>query len=139
MLSLKKAAPQLVNVAMFVLFAVVLFSIVGVQIFGGSFRRNCVLGEYWAYFIFYDLVLTIPILEATTGVQTIQLQQQCGRWIDPGTLQEVGYITVDGVVTDSFKGFTCPFGQVCQVCAECFSSGISQITLSTIYLNRRRS
>lgn len=45
MTSLKKAAPQLVNVAAFVLFAIILFSIVGVQSFGGSFRRNCFVGE----------------------------------------------------------------------------------------------
>jgi hypothetical protein len=56
MLSLKRAAPQLVNVAMFVLFAVVLFSIVGVQCFGGSFRRSCVLGRCWIRFDFYCLV-----------------------------------------------------------------------------------
>lgn len=46
MTSLKKAAPQLVNVTFFVMFAIVLFSIVGVQSFKGSFRRNCVLGTY---------------------------------------------------------------------------------------------
>ena len=45
MLSLKRAAPQLVNVAMFLLFAVIVFSIIGVQSFGGSYRRNCVLGK----------------------------------------------------------------------------------------------
>jgi hypothetical protein len=45
MTSLKKAAPQLVNVAFFVLFAIILFSIVGVQSFKGSFRRNCVVGK----------------------------------------------------------------------------------------------
>lgn len=43
--SLKRAAPQLVNVAFFTFFAIVLFSIVGVQSFQGSFRRNCVVGR----------------------------------------------------------------------------------------------
>lgn len=121
MLSLKRAAPQLVNVAMFVLFAVVLFSIVGVQSFGGSFRRNCVLGTCWIPFGFCgsaNFVLTTSISEAADGIKTITLSQQCGRWIDPATLLEVGYKTAEGVVTDSFKGFTCPFGQVCQVCAR---------------------
>jgi hypothetical protein len=47
MTSLKRAAPQLVNVAFFVFFAIVLFSIVGVQSFKGSFRRNCVVGKYY--------------------------------------------------------------------------------------------
>lgn len=45
MRSLKIAGPLLVNVALFVLFAVLLFSIVGVQAFKGSMRRNCQLGK----------------------------------------------------------------------------------------------
>ncbi len=61
MQSLKRAAPLLVRVAMFVLFAMILFSyvfvlcqkfvllthfrIIGVQSFKGSFRRTCQSGK----------------------------------------------------------------------------------------------
>ena len=41
--SLKRAGPLLVNVSFFVLFAMILFSIIGVQSFQGSFRRSCYL------------------------------------------------------------------------------------------------
>lgn len=94
MTSLKKAAPQLVNVAFFVLFAVVLFSIIGVQSFKGSFRRSCVVVE--------------------NGQQTIILEQQCGGHIDPDSLATVGYTTRNNQPTTSPKGFICPLGQVCQ-------------------------
>ena len=55
------------------------------------------------------------LLEGGDGIQPVNLTQQCGRWIDPTTLKEVGYVTVAGVITDSFKGFICPFGQTCVV------------------------
>ena len=40
--SLKKAAPLLVQVAFFVGFFWVIFAIIGIQTFRGSFRRHCV-------------------------------------------------------------------------------------------------
>ncbi|KAG8828461.1 calcium channel protein, partial [Serendipita sp. 399] len=93
MTSLKRAAPQLVNVSFFVLFAVVLFSIVGVQSFKGSFRRSCRI--------------------VVDGQPTINLEQQCGGHIDPNTLQPVGHLGVQSDGTKP-KGYICPLGQVCQ-------------------------
>ncbi|KAG6853801.1 hypothetical protein C0991_001251 [Blastosporella zonata] len=66
--SLKTARPLLTRVAYFVLFAMVLFSIIGVQSFKGSFRRTCMLQ---------------PVL----GEQAIPIAQFCGGHIDPVTLR----------------------------------------------------
>lgn len=98
MRSLKIAAPLLANVAVFVMFAVVLFSIVGVQSFKGSLRRNCVLVQ-------------------SGGNGNITLSNQaCGGQIDPVNLNATGYYSEQGVVTGDPKGFICPLGQICQVC-----------------------
>lgn len=94
--SLKRAGPLLTRVALFVVFAIILFSIVGVQSFKGSFRRACVIAD-----------------SVSNVVDGIALSQNCGAWIDPATLQAVGYVGSDMVVTDEVKGFTCPLGQIC--------------------------
>ncbi|KAG9101606.1 calcium channel protein [Ceratobasidium sp. 370] len=94
--SLKRAGPLLARVALFVLFAIVLFSIVGVQSFKGSFRRTCVVAD--------------TIADVANG---IDLSQSCGGWVDPATLETVGYVDSSGNVTSEAKGFTCPLGQIC--------------------------
>ncbi|KAI0791303.1 Ion transport protein-domain-containing protein [Abortiporus biennis] len=94
MRSLKTARPLLASVAYFVLFAMILFSIIGIQSFKGSFRRNCVLSP-------------------TGGEAEISLSQSCGAYIDPTTLEVVGYINKDGEQA-SPKGFVCPLGQICK-------------------------
>ncbi|KAG8724518.1 calcium channel protein, partial [Ceratobasidium sp. 395] len=99
--SLKRAGPLLARVALFVLFAIILFSIVGVQSFKGSFRRTCVLD---------GLMPANTIAEIANG---IDLSQNCGGWIDPTTLKPVGYVVSGGNTTDTAKGFTCPLGQIC--------------------------
>ncbi|KAI6144232.1 Ion transport protein-domain-containing protein [Pisolithus tinctorius] len=86
--SLKVARPLLASVAYFVVFAVLLFSIIGVQSFKGSLRRNCYL---------------LP----TLGEAQTQLSTFCGSHINASTLQPSPYET--GV-----KGYTCPLGQICQ-------------------------
>ncbi|KAM5541612.1 hypothetical protein V8D89_004802 [Ganoderma adspersum] len=91
MRSLKTARPLLASVAYFVLFAMILFSIIGIQSFKGSFRRTCHL--------FVD------------GVD-FPLTQNCGGHIDPTSLQPVGYLNSDGQ-HGSVKGFICPLGQIC--------------------------
>ncbi|KXN82493.1 Calcium-channel protein cch1 [Leucoagaricus sp. SymC.cos] len=91
--SLKTARPLLTNVAYFVLFAMVLFSIIGVQSFKGSLRRSCVL-------------------VGINGEDNIQLDQFCGGHIDPETLNESGYQTPRGEV-GATKGYICPLGQIC--------------------------
>lgn len=97
MRSLKIAAPLLANVAVFVLFAVVLFSIVGVQSFKGSLRRNCVLVQ-------------------SGGNGNITLGQACGGQIDPVSLNTTSYYSGQGLrVGGEPKGYICPLGQICQV------------------------
>lgn len=70
--SLKIARPLLANVAYFVLFAIILFSVVGVQAFRGSLRRTCVL------------------VSTTDGIPDIELDQVCGGYIDPVSLNRTG-------------------------------------------------
>ncbi|KAI0667461.1 Ion transport protein-domain-containing protein [Trametes maxima] len=94
MRSLKTARPLLASVSYFVLFAMILFSIVGIQSFKGSFRRTCHL---------------LP----TLGEDEIALEQNCGGYIDATTLQPVGYINADGQ-NAAAKGFICPLGQICK-------------------------
>ncbi|EIW52938.1 uncharacterized protein TRAVEDRAFT_155754 [Trametes versicolor FP-101664 SS1] len=93
MRSLKTARPLLASVSYFVLFAMILFSIVGIQSFKGSFRRTCHL---------------LP----TLGEDDIALDQNCGGYINSTTLQTMGYINADGQ-NASPKGFICPLGQIC--------------------------
>ncbi|THH14934.1 hypothetical protein EW146_g5467 [Bondarzewia mesenterica] len=95
MRSLKIARPLLASVLYFVLFAMALFSIIGIQTFSGSFRRSCYLSP-------------------TLGVEDeIQLGQQCGGYIDPQSLNATGYIPLNGD-PDRPKGYICPLGQVCK-------------------------
>ncbi|KAJ7479857.1 Ion transport protein-domain-containing protein [Mycena latifolia] len=94
--SLKTARPLLASVAYFVLFAMVLFSIIGVQAFKGSLRRTCVLG-------------------ATLGEPPTDLGDQfCGGHIDPVSLNKTAYITLNGEVSNDIKGYICPLGQTCR-------------------------
>ncbi|KAF8840292.1 hypothetical protein BDN67DRAFT_996862 [Paxillus ammoniavirescens] len=95
MRSLKIARPLLANVTYFVVFAIVLFSVIGVQSFKGSLRRNCYL---------------LPVL----GESTTQLQQSCGGHVNATTLVPSPYLQLDGAPGDAVKGFVCPLGQVCQ-------------------------
>ncbi|KAI0331568.1 hypothetical protein GY45DRAFT_1248483 [Cubamyces sp. BRFM 1775] len=94
MRSLKTARPLLASVAYFVLFAMIIFSIIGIQSFKGSFRRTC-------------------HLPPTSGEDDIDLGQNCGGYIDPTTLQPIGYINSDGQ-NGAVKGFICPLGQICR-------------------------
>ncbi|RPD56855.1 hypothetical protein L226DRAFT_468999 [Lentinus tigrinus ALCF2SS1-7] len=98
MRSLKTARPLLASVAYFVLFAMILFSIIGIQSFKGSFRRTC-------------------HLSAILGEDEIPLDQNCGGYIDPTTLQPVGYLDPSGV-NAAVKGYICPLGQVCKENSE---------------------
>jgi hypothetical protein len=96
--SLKKAAPLLVNVAFLIGFFWLLFSIVGVQSFKSSLRRNCV----W--------------IDPATQERFPNDNQFCG-----GHLQNIegyhptGYIPAPGMPPgpDNGKGFLCPKGSIC--------------------------
>jgi hypothetical protein len=96
--SLKIAGPMLITVAFYVIFTVILFSIIGVQSFRGSFRRSC--------------VLTDP----NNSTNEIVLGQICGGHLNVSDLTETHYLLEDGSSSGrSPKGFICPLGQVCQV------------------------
>ena len=99
--SLKRAGPMLITVAFYVVFAVILFSIIGVQSFRGSFRRSC--------------VLTDP----NNSTNQVVLEQLCGGHINLTTLLNDNYLEEDGTRSDAPpKGYICPVGQVCHVQAE---------------------
>ncbi|KAF8146237.1 Ion transport protein-domain-containing protein [Mycena galopus ATCC 62051] len=94
--SLKTAQPLLASVAYFVVFAMVLFSVIGVQTFKGSLRRTCVLN-------------------AVGGESdTVLSDQFCGGFLDPVHLNKTGYISLEGVVSPDIKGYICPLGQTCR-------------------------
>ncbi|KAI9433175.1 Ion transport protein-domain-containing protein [Lactarius indigo] len=94
MRSLKTARPLLASVAYFVLFAMALFSIIGIQTFKGSLRRSC-------------------YLEPTLGEPETQLSQSCGGYIDPDNFTVMPYITQGGRNV-TIKGYICPVGQICK-------------------------
>ncbi|KAH9024879.1 Ion transport protein-domain-containing protein, partial [Lactarius pseudohatsudake] len=94
MRSLKTARPLLASVAYFVLFAMALFSIIGIQTFKGSLRRSC-------------------YLEPTLGEPETQLGRSCGGYIDPGNFTVMPYITQSGRNV-TIKGYICPVGQICK-------------------------
>ncbi|PFH47046.1 hypothetical protein AMATHDRAFT_77384 [Amanita thiersii Skay4041] len=94
--SLKTARPLLASVAYFVLFAMILFSIIGVQAFRGSLRRSC-----W--------------LTPIGGEEELELGSQfCGGHINSTTFQVSGYVRIDGSIAPTTKGFICPLGQLCK-------------------------
>ncbi|KAJ3843127.1 Ion transport protein-domain-containing protein [Lentinula raphanica] len=95
--SLKTARPLLANVALFVLFAMILFSVIGIQSFKGSLRRNCFL---------------LPI----NGEEQQQLSNQfCGGHINNTTLVADPYLLLNGSASEyTAKGYICPIGQICQ-------------------------
>ncbi|KAK7696443.1 hypothetical protein QCA50_001100 [Cerrena zonata] len=112
MQSLKTARPLLASVAYFVLFAMIIFSIIGIQSFKGSFRRTCHL---------------LPAF----GEDEISLDgQSCGAYIDATTLNVTGYVMQDGT-NAAPKGFVCPLGQICRENEENSNSDLA--SFDTIY------
>ncbi|KAJ3718090.1 Ion transport protein-domain-containing protein [Lentinula guzmanii] len=95
--SLKTARPLLANVALFVLFAMILFSVIGIQSFKGSLRRNC-------------------FLLSVNGEAQQQLSNQfCGGHINNTSLVADPYILLNGSASEyTAKGYICPLGQICQ-------------------------
>lgn len=88
----------MVNVAFFVVFAMALFSIVGVQSFKGSFERNCVWID-------------------PAGQSNNTLNQMCGGHVDPVNGDLAPFFRSDGSQSTVMgpKGFICPLGQLCIV------------------------
>ncbi|GAA5884714.1 hypothetical protein JCM6882_005364 [Rhodosporidiobolus microsporus] len=95
--SLKKASPMLADVGMFVAFAMVLFSIIGVQAFRGSYRRTCM----W--------IDPTGVFENVTDSA-----QHCGGYIDRLSGNETGYLLADFSPSgDDPKGYICGAPSVC--------------------------
>lgn len=93
MRSLKTARPLLASVAYFVFYAMILFSIIGIQAFKGSYLRSCNV---------------LP----TLGESLTDTGQNCGGYINSTTLQVMGYLKQDGTYGPA-KGYICSAGQIC--------------------------
>lgn len=99
--SLKRAAPLLVTVGFFFIFASALWSIIGIQSFQGSFRRQC--------------VYTDP----NNASNVIELGQTCGGYINASTFRNEPFLTIEGTrYSHGAKGYICPLGQICQVSSD---------------------
>lgn len=98
--SLKRVAPLLMRVASFMIFAMVLFAVIGIQSFKGSYLRTCVwIGDL-----------------NNEPSQNYTLNQLCGGSIDPNNQsQVVGHYQYHGTGPTSMdpKGYICPYGQLC--------------------------
>ncbi|CAO3642477.1 unnamed protein product [Cunninghamella blakesleeana] len=103
--SLKKAAPLLVNVTFFVLFFFIIFAIIGVQSFKGSFLRHCVPSGY------------------DEMTEKVELQQYCGGYYRDG--QKLPFIKLDGTPAGWPKGFICENGFECRETENPFGGTIS--------------
>lgn len=113
MRSLKKAAPLLVNVAFLIGFFWLLFAVVGVQCFKGSFRRNCV----W-----YD-PLSDPFTNPTARDNGYALDsasgnmQLCGGYINASTGAAMPWLKASLDLNDTgaptHKGYLCPKNSLC--------------------------
>jgi voltage-dependent calcium channel len=100
----------LVQVAFFVGFFWIIFAIIGIQSFRGSFRRHCVWEGSPAI-----VVITLDPL----GIQApfVQEFQFCGGYLDPNNFTAMPYITADGTMSiEAPKGFLCPVQSRCIVC-----------------------
>jgi len=111
--SLKQAGPLLANVLFFTVFAMLLFSVIGLQSFKGSYRRSCV------YFSDVPELSSglppgaIPGL-MPGGPNNVTLSQICGGFINATTNEARGHLTTDRKPESlSPKGYICPTGQVC--------------------------
>ncbi|SPO30169.1 related to CCH1 - Calcium channel (alpha subunit) [Ustilago trichophora] len=96
--SLKTSAFILLSVTFFTGFAMLLFGIIGIQSFEGSYLRNCV----W-----------VGDLNGQPG-NNKTLSQLCGGYFSTSG-QKLGHVLINGSPSGtSPKGFICPRGQVCQ-------------------------
>ncbi|GAA6051051.1 Calcium-channel protein CCH1 [Rhodotorula toruloides] len=93
--SLKKASPLLVNVGLFVAFALLLFSIIGVQAFRGSYLRHCI----W--------------IDPQGVFANVTADQPCGGYIDAAGVTRT-YFTLEGLPSgEPPKGFICGPPSIC--------------------------
>lgn len=119
--SLKKASPLLVNVGLFVAFAMLLFSIIGVQAFRGSYLRHCVwIGAYQSS-IRLTLSLTFSLADPQGLLANVTADQPCGGYVDADGVTRT-YQMLGGLPsTESPKGFICGPPSICAVRPTVFS------------------
>ncbi|CCH41454.1 Calcium-channel protein CCH1 [Wickerhamomyces ciferrii] len=95
--SIKNGAPQLFDMALFLLYFWVLFAIIGVQSFKSSLRRTCV----W----------TNPSDPSETYDNDDQF---CGGYLQPNTLKKMPFVNEQGAFgKGTAKGFLCPVNSKC--------------------------
>lgn len=101
LLSLKKAAPMLLNVAFLMGFFWLLFAIIGVQSFKSSFLRSCVWID--------------PEGKENYTIDNGDVSQFCGGYLDNSTGEKMPWVYPDHSQSGSVevKGFLCPRGSIC--------------------------
>lgn len=93
---LNDAASQSKSVILFLMLFWILLSIIGVETFESSFRRQCV----W----------TNPNNSSDTYLHELQF---CGSYFEPGTLEILPYLNQFGEPSKIAKGFACPVNSKC--------------------------
>ncbi|KAK9478046.1 Ion transport protein-domain-containing protein [Lipomyces japonicus] len=98
--SLKKAAPLLVNVGLFISVFWSIFALIGIQAFHSSFKRQCVwIGENGKFG------------DSDNYVYSMQF---CGGYLDANTLEKKSFIDQNGHnAAGGPKGFLCPVYSEC--------------------------
>lgn len=94
--ALKKASPELIDMALLLGSFWIFFSIIGVQSFKSSLRRHCVWfnpEDASDYFVNDD--------------------QFCGSYVNLSTLERMPYVLNDGTIAGQAKGFMCPANSRC--------------------------
>lgn len=105
---IKNAIFQSRKVIGFLLCFWILLSIIGVESFKSSLRRQCV----W----------TNPNNSTDTFLNEFQF---CGSYLEPITLKRLPYLNEDGSSSGSIKGFACPVNSVCITRENPYNGAIS--------------
>lgn len=85
-----------------------LLSIVGVESFKASLRRQCL----WVN----------PNDPSDTYLNELQF---CGSYLDPNTLEKLPYLLADGTSSGIVKGYTCPVNSICIIGENPYNGSIS--------------
>ncbi|OAD72147.1 hypothetical protein PHYBLDRAFT_147120 [Phycomyces blakesleeanus NRRL 1555(-)] len=121
--SLKKAAPLLRNVLFFVLFFFIIFAIVGVQSFKGSYLRRCVWTKHKVIKQQQQQQIDGLIIDPEDSEDVQILQQYCGGYYVEE--EEKPFLLKNGNEGPWSKGFICPNGLVCKETENPFGNTIS--------------
>lgn len=106
--ALKYGIPQLLNIGFMLVYFWVFFGILGVQLFKGSLRRQCV----W--------------INPEDSTDTFQYSNQfCGGYIDADTGETMPFLYANGVPAMLSKGFICPRNSQCISNANPYNGRVS--------------